>query len=67
MQKETSDKQLVEGCVRNDRRFQELLYRRFCEKMNAICFGYTGNQTDADDILQEAKQPGNNCGATWKK
>ncbi len=54
MAKETTDIQLVDGCVRNDRRFQELLYSRFCVKMNSICIGYTGNQTDADDILQEA-------------
>ena len=54
MQKETTDIQLVEGCVRNDRRFQELLYSRFSGKMNAICLGYSGNQNDADDILQEA-------------
>lgn len=54
MPKETSDIQLVDGCVRNDRRFQELLYSRFCGKMNAICLGYSGNQNDADDILQEA-------------
>ena len=54
MPKETTDIQIVDGCVRNDRRFQELLYSRFCGKMNSICLGYTGNQNDADDILQEA-------------
>ena len=54
MRNEFTDLQLVEGCAQNNRRFQELLYNRFSPKMSGVCLGYAGNQTDADDILQEA-------------
>lgn len=54
MAEEASDKQLVEGCVRGERRFQELLYKRFSPKMYSVCQGYAGRGNEAADMLQEA-------------
>jgi len=46
-----SEKELVEGCVRNDRRFQELLYRKYFAKMMAMCLRYTHDREQAMDIV----------------
>jgi RNA polymerase sigma-70 factor (ECF subfamily) len=54
MADEATERQLIEGCVREERRFQELLYRRFSPKMFSVCVSYAGRGTDAADILQEA-------------
>ncbi|HOY48875.1 MAG TPA: RNA polymerase sigma factor [Flavobacteriales bacterium] len=54
MAEEASDKQLVDGCVRGERRFQELLYKRFSPKMYSVCLGYAGRGNEAADMLQDA-------------
>ena len=46
-----SEKELVAGCVRNDRRFQELLYRKYFAKMMAMCLRYTRDREQAMDIV----------------
>lgn len=51
---ELSDDILVEGCLRNDRKMQELLYRKYANEMYAICRTYESNTDAAKDILQEA-------------
>ena len=48
-----SETDLIQGCIRGDRRMQELLYNRFSPKMYAVCLRYSGNADDAQDILQE--------------
>lgn len=43
-----------QGCIKNDRKAQELLYRTLASKMLAVCIRYTNNDRDeAQDILQE--------------
>jgi len=43
-----------EGCLQNNRKQQELLYRTLAAKMLAVCIRYTNNDRDeAQDILQE--------------
>lgn len=44
---------LINGCLRNDRHSQELLYRKYAGKMYGICLSYTGDREEAQDILQE--------------
>jgi RNA polymerase sigma factor (sigma-70 family) len=44
---------LIEGCIKGDRRMQEELYRRFAPKMYAVCLRYSNNSEDAQDLLQE--------------
>ena len=48
-----SEADLIQGCINNDRRMQEELYRRFAPKMYAVCLRYAGNAEEAEDILQE--------------
>jgi RNA polymerase sigma factor (sigma-70 family) len=44
---------LIKGCLNEDRRMQEELYRRFSPRMYAVCLRYAGNSEEAEDILQE--------------
>jgi len=48
------DLQLIDGCKRGKRQFQNLLYQRYFRKMFAVCLRYSNNQAEAEDILQEA-------------
>ncbi len=49
-----SEKEIVTGCQQGDRRFQEMLYRRYAQKMYGICMSYAGNRDFAQDMLQES-------------
>lgn len=46
-------KTLVEGCMRNHRKSQEIIHKMFYGKMMAICRRYTNNEDQAKDILQD--------------
>lgn len=46
-----ADIELINGCIRNDRRAQELLYKQFYDAMAAICMRYTQNENDAVEVL----------------
>jgi RNA polymerase sigma factor (sigma-70 family) len=48
-----SEESLVEGCIKNNRKIQELLYRKFSKEMYNICLSYEENRDEAKDILQE--------------
>ena len=48
-----SDSELVQGCRNNDRKYQELLYRKFAKKMYGICMSYTKDRSMAQEILQD--------------
>lgn len=45
--------QMWDGCLRNDRKQQELLYRTLAPKMLAVCMRYAKDRDEAQDILQE--------------
>jgi RNA polymerase sigma factor (sigma-70 family) len=45
--KEYTEKELVEGCIKNDRYCQELLYRRFFDSMMRMCTRYTHDRDEA--------------------
>ncbi|MEI9808383.1 MAG: RNA polymerase sigma factor [Bacteroidota bacterium] len=47
------DQLLIKGCIANDRKSQEQLYKRFYTPMIALCFRYTKNQEDATWVLHE--------------
>ena len=52
----TTDTRLVamwEGCLKNDRKQQELLYKTLAPKMMAVCMRYAHDKDEAQDILQE--------------
>lgn len=48
-----SDKILVEGCIRDNRQVQQVLYDQFSRRLLAICARYARSIPEAEDILQE--------------
>jgi RNA polymerase sigma factor (sigma-70 family) len=46
-----SERDIVEGCVKNERKFQELLYRQHFPKMIALCLRYTDDRERAMEIV----------------
>lgn len=48
-----TDTELVQGCRNNDRKYQELLYRKFAKKMYGICMSYAKDRSMAQEILQD--------------
>jgi RNA polymerase sigma-70 factor (ECF subfamily) len=48
-----SESDLIEGCIRGDRKMQYELYERFSSKMYGVCLRYAANAEEAQDILQE--------------
>ena len=48
-----SESDLIEGCLRGDRKMQYALYERFAPKMYGVCLRYAANNEEAEDILQE--------------
>ncbi|MBS1530700.1 MAG: RNA polymerase subunit sigma-70, partial [Bacteroidetes bacterium] len=52
MNTEHNVSQMWEGCLRNDRKEQEALYRALAPKMLAVCMRYANDKDEAQDILQ---------------
>jgi len=50
----TSDKQIIEGCIRHDRRSQQELYDRYSRFLLGVCLRYSTDKAEAEDILQES-------------
>lgn len=50
-QKEYSERDLVEGCIHNDRYCQELLYRKYFDTMIRMCIRYTEDRDIAMEIV----------------
>ncbi len=48
-----SESDLIEGCIRGDRKMQYELYERYAPKMYGVCLRYAANAEEAEDILQE--------------
>ena len=48
-----TEKELIEGCRKNDARAQRRLYELFAPTMLAVCIRYTGSRENAKDVLQE--------------
>ena len=46
-------KDIVKGCLKNNRQMQSTLYKMFAPQMYGLCLRYTANSHDAQDILQE--------------
>ena len=53
-QREFSDeKELLEGCVRQDRRAPRFLYELYSARMLSVCLRYAGDRERARDILHD--------------
>jgi RNA polymerase sigma-70 factor (ECF subfamily) len=51
---EPGDDDLIRGCRENNRKSQEMLYRRYARSMFKLCLIYDSDRDNAKDILQEA-------------
>jgi RNA polymerase sigma factor (sigma-70 family) len=49
-----TDKQLIEDCLKGNARSQHRLFQRFAGKMMTVCRRYACDQTEAEDMLQDA-------------
>jgi len=49
-----SEEEILKGCKKGKRRYQEILYRKYAKKMYGICLSYAGDRELAQDMLQEA-------------
>lgn len=47
------EEQLLKKCLNNERKAQNILYRKHAPKLFGTCLRYAKNYTDAEDILQE--------------
>ena len=48
-----TEEQIREGCLKNDRRYQQILYNMFSAKMFGVCLRYANEDNSAQDLLQE--------------
>lgn len=48
-----SDEVLIKHCISDNRKYQEILYRKYADKMFNICLIYENDEDAAADILQE--------------
>lgn len=44
---------LIDGCLRNDRKSQQALYNLFAPKMLAVCMYYATTKHEAEDVMIE--------------
>ncbi len=49
-----SEADIIQGCQKQERSAQEMLYRRYARKMYGICMSYACNRDLAQDILHDA-------------
>jgi RNA polymerase sigma-70 factor (ECF subfamily) len=48
-----TENEIIDGCLKNDRKMQKVLYDRYASKLYALCLRYAHDRAEADDILQE--------------
>jgi RNA polymerase sigma-70 factor (ECF subfamily) len=48
-----TEREIIEGCMRNDRICQKALYTMFASRMKAISMRYLNNWQDANDVVQD--------------
>ena len=44
---------IISGCLKGNKRDQELLYRRYASKLYTVCLQYSRDDDEAKDVLQE--------------
>jgi len=48
-----TDEFMLDGCLKNDAASQDALYSRFSPRMLGVCYRFSKNREDAEDILQD--------------
>lgn len=49
-----TEKDLIQACIRGDKKSQETLFRNYSGKMLAVCRRYARHHMEAEDLLQDA-------------
>ena len=49
-----TEKELIKGCIQEDRYYQQELFRRYAGKMLMVCMRYARHEMEAEDLLQDA-------------
>jgi RNA polymerase sigma-70 factor, ECF subfamily len=47
-------RELIEGCTKAHKSAQDFLYRKYSPRLYGVCLRYTGNRTEAQDVLQDS-------------
>ena len=47
------EKELIKGCLKNDEKALDELYKRFSSKLFGICLRYAKNKMEAEDLLHD--------------
>lgn len=53
MDTHTDDDIIIEGCLKNNRNCQHLLYDKYATRMLAVCMRFSTNKTEAEDLMIE--------------
>ncbi|MEI8192624.1 MAG: RNA polymerase sigma factor [Flavobacteriia bacterium] len=53
MENQEALRQIVEACIRNDRRAQQTFFKMYQGKMMAVCFRYISDRDSAQEVLQD--------------
>lgn len=49
-----SEQDIIEGCIRHDRKAQQMLWKKYSAYLLGVCLRYSTDRPEAEDILQEA-------------
>jgi RNA polymerase sigma factor (sigma-70 family) len=49
-----NDQEIIDGCVRHNRRAQQMLYDKYSRFLLGICLRYASDKAEAEDILQDS-------------
>jgi RNA polymerase sigma factor (sigma-70 family) len=49
-----TEQELISGCIREDKRCQQLFFSQFAGKMMTVCRRYARNGVEAEDIFQDS-------------
>lgn len=49
-----SDRQIIDGCARHERKAQQELYNRYSRFLLGVCLRYATDKAEAEDILQDS-------------
>jgi RNA polymerase sigma-70 factor (ECF subfamily) len=48
-----TEAEIIAGCIKGERKFQELLYHTYSSKMFSVCLRYANEYAGAEDLLQD--------------
>lgn len=51
---DAKEEEIIEGCLKKDKKYMELLYKRYSSKLYNCALRYTKKVEDAEDVLQDA-------------